>query len=146
MKADRRPFDRVRLAECLNMLTITRKLAALVDELGEEAKAAGFDPGTQMLDFILDVVNREQTSKPNAYEASKPNPNHTLRARLTEILDSGWDFSDLYWPHEGMEFCSEDGNVLDLTEAELTEQQRKLLHVIEKFYKRWKYQQSKKES
>lgn len=119
------------LNKLLFAITYSRQRQVLIKELIDHAKAAGFDAET--LGSFAKAVGDGDGMPTTHLKAIV-----TLREELTAILNSGWDFSGIWYPHEGKEFCSEKGNILDLTEDQLTEKQAALLAVIRKFYRRWR--------
>jgi hypothetical protein len=117
-------------------LTYSRKRQELIDELVVAAAAAGY--GAEALpEFIASLVKDEPAVVTSSSAAVVTSSTDTLREELTAIANSGWDFSGTYYPFESREFCTDEGDVIDLTEAQLSPQQRKMLAVIRNRYKRW---------
>jgi hypothetical protein len=113
------------IAELLDALETDRHIASIITELMKRCQIAGYESLGQWLIPTDDKASNNTSKK------------EILRTELTEIVKSGWDFYGLKHPREAREFCSEEGNVLDKTLDELTEQQAKLYRVIRKFYWRW---------
>lgn len=124
MKVDPNSSDE----QLINALAYTRWMAPIRDELIRRANNAGFGS-----DIYAYLRNPNQTTLKLVEDQSQP----TLRAELTEILNSGWDFTGVNYPNEGREFCSEAGRVVSKREADLTPKQSVLLAVIRKHYRRW---------
>jgi hypothetical protein len=70
-------------------------------------------------------------------ETSASKTNGTLRDELTEIANSRWDMKGMEDIERVREFCSEEGDVLDCTEEELSPRQKRFLKVIRNEFGRW---------
>lgn len=130
-------MNKEQLSALLHALSYSRKRARLIDELVAAAAGAGFEP-PQLMEYIVKVSESPVVSIVANNEINNNEETYvTLRKELTTIKNSGWDFFGCYFPEEGIEFCSEEGNILDLAESELTKQQAKFLAVIRKHYRRY---------
>jgi len=136
-----------RLNFLLSAITYRAKRQMFIDELSMECRKAGFDPETNMLNYIEGVVMesdfddtpKKPASVTNIAEAkteAKVEP--TLRESLTEILNSGWDFSSLYDPEGAREMCSEEGDCLDRRLSELSDGQQRFIKAIKRHHRIWK--------
>jgi hypothetical protein len=129
-----------RLNFLLSAITYRAKRQSFIDELTIEARKAGFDPETDMLGYVKHVLEGEKQfqkltdKKPLILVDEEP----TLRASLTEILNSGWDFSSMQDPEGAREMCSEDGDCLDSRLSELSDGQQRFIKAIKRYYRLWK--------
>lgn len=80
------------------------------------------------------------TSEPTP-KTTQPQSTGTLRDELTEIANSRWDMKTMDDIERVKEFCSEEGDVLDCTEDELSARQKRFLKAIRNEFVRWQRRQ-----
>jgi len=86
---------------------------------------------------IYDLCVTDFAPEPSAPKSAQAKPNGTLRQELTAIANSRWDMKGMDDIERVREFCSEEGDVLDCTEEELSARQKRFLKVIRNEFGRW---------
>lgn len=125
-------MNRGELKKKLDFLPITRKMAAVVDEIARAQEAAGIE---SFFDYIESVILSYHNTKPNLHVISKED---TLNDFLKEVYDSGYKFEDCDDPEMLRSFCSpQDGN-RTFSFDELTVQQQRTVRFISMRYRQWK--------
>jgi hypothetical protein len=136
MTAIRPEFKAMNHKDLVNTLPITRHRAEVIDEL--VIRVTAISKQEDFSEGLLALLSAEK-SIPKLVGVIGSEPRKTLREELTAIVNSGWDYTGMHIPEEGREFCTEEGHVLDKTEDQLTEQQKRFLGTMRSKYRRWCY-------
>jgi hypothetical protein len=125
-------MDKDRLNFILCAILYRSKKQDLLEEMAADAKKQGFDPDTDMLNYILSYKD-SSSAKPSASltvveKEGKDEP--TLREELTAIRNSPWNFQGMYDREGCIEICSEEGGILDKKFSELTAMQKSFIRTM----------------